>query len=96
MFRQVCFAGACGLLLFAGQVGLTRADDAAKHPDAETLGEVGKDPEFAIQGEYVGGEGDKKIGVQVIARGDGKYEAVPIEETLPGKQPAPAIGPTSR
>lgn len=27
---------------------------------------------------------------------DGKYEAVPIEETLPSKQTAPAIGSTSR
>ena len=49
-----------------------------------------KDPDFAIQGEYaesskVGGEGEKgRYGLQVVALGDGKFQAALYAGGLPG------------
>ena len=41
-------------------------------------------PEFKVQGEYVGAAGDAKIGVQVIALGEGRFQAVFLAGGLPG------------
>ncbi len=87
MLRQFCFVGLLSTCwLIVGQTPSRGADDAApaKHPDAELLGDLAKDPEFGTQGEYVGGEGDQKLGAQVIARGEGKYHAVLLPGGLPG------------
>ena len=55
---------------------------------AITIDEAKKDPDFAIQGEYVGelggDDGKQKWGLQVIALGDGKFHAVGYAGGLPG------------
>ncbi len=43
-----------------------------------------EDADFLIQGEYGSAEPDAKIGVQVVALGDGKFEAYVLEGGLPG------------
>ena len=40
--------------------------------------------ELKLQGEYVGKEGEKSIGVQVVARGDKTFHALVLEGGLPG------------
>ena len=44
------------------------------------------DDDFAIQGEYLGQirDGQTRLGVQVIALGEGKFRAVPFVGGLPG------------
>ena len=46
----------------------------------DTLQAAQKDPDFALQGEYV----DSKRGLQVIALGDGEFEVVTYTDGLPG------------
>jgi hypothetical protein len=55
---------------------------------AEPKDEEPKDPDFKVQGEYSGEvdtpEGRKKVGVQVVALGGGKFHAVGYLGGLPG------------
>jgi hypothetical protein len=41
-------------------------------------------PDYVAQGEYVGAVGDERVGVQVIALGDGKFHGVLYHGGLPG------------
>lgn len=56
---------------------------------AITLDEAKKDPDFAIQGEYVGelggDDGKQTWGLQIIALGDAKFHAVAFRGGLPGE-----------
>jgi hypothetical protein len=49
------------------------------------LAEAAKDPDFAIQGEYVGAIPDGRVGVQIVALGEGEFDAVVSPGGLPGE-----------
>jgi len=70
-------------LLLALAVSAVAGDPGEAFTDPEKAG-----PDFAIQGEYVGtvqtDQGEVKIGVQVIALGDGKFRGVAYLGGLPG------------
>jgi hypothetical protein len=60
----------------------------AKGPEIIDPAEAAKDPDFAVQGEYLGTGTlcgvQGSIGVQVIARSSGKFEAFVLQGGLPG------------
>ncbi|MCP4811259.1 MAG: hypothetical protein GY888_02030 [Planctomycetaceae bacterium] len=74
------------MLCLALTIILTTTWSQAKGPKISEPSKVDKD--YAIQGEYSGmleADGDKaKLGVQVIAQGQGKFQAVVYEGGLPG------------
>ena len=60
-----------------------------KFPEIIDPAEAAKDPDFLVQGEYLGkgdwsGAADKVAGAQVIALGDGKFTVVVTKGGLPG------------
>ncbi len=62
----------------------------AAHKEVIKLEQAKADPDFAVQGEYLGrgglfGEAEGKVGAQVIARGDGQFEVVVQAGGLPGE-----------
>jgi len=62
----------------------------AAHREAVGLEEAKTDPDFSVQGEYLGhgalfGPNDAKLGAQVIARGHGEFEIFLLAGGLPGK-----------
>jgi hypothetical protein len=75
---------ATSLLLLSGFGCTVRA----QNPEITDPAEAAKDPDFAVQGEYLT-EGniakqDFKVGAQVIALGDGKFTVVLYKGGLPG------------
>ena len=71
------------LLASFASFGQTPAPTKPPAPKAVIdLAEV--DGDFRFQGEYVGAIGDKTIGVQIWAQGDGKFEAAAYPGGLPG------------
>lgn len=69
------------LVLLAGVTAIAAEPNKTKESflDAASAG-----PDFAIQGEYVGKLGDNNYGMQVIALGEGKFDAVVYPGGLPG------------
>jgi len=86
MARKRMWAGLLGVaLLFGSGDGAGGAE--AKKPEA--ISDPAKvDADFAVQGEYTGelgaGDAKMKLGLQVIARGGGKFHAVGYPGGLPG------------
>lgn len=77
--------------LALGLVAGLAAEAPAQTPDkaAETAakklfdaGAIGV--ELKLQGEYVGKDGEKRVGIQVVARGDKSFHALVLEGGLPG------------
>lgn len=85
MLRRLLFAAA----LASGSVAV--AQDKPKEQPKKLPRIAVSDPkdlkddkDFAVQGEYVGGFGNHRTGVQVIARGEGKFEGKIYNGGLPG------------
>ena len=75
-------------VLFAVTVGLASAAHAAKPKGPVYTSAAEADLDFAVQGEYLGmvlHEGQPlKLGVQVVALGDGAFDVVAYPGGLPG------------
>ena len=88
MKRKLMMLVGCGLWLALSLIIQPAAVQAADDKAKTTNDPAQVDDDFAFQGEYVGkaGKGDDAHtwGVQVIALGDGKFEAVGYPGGLPG------------
>jgi hypothetical protein len=69
------------LLILAGAL-LSRTGTAA--PNDAFLDPEKAGPDYQVQGEYVGQSGDEKLGAQLIAQGNGAFQAVFLPGGLPG------------
>lgn len=73
---------------FAADKDATASDAKKKEPRRVFISPDDAGNEYPLQGEYSGtikaGSGEIKLGVQVIARGDGKFRAVAYPGGLPG------------
>ncbi len=67
------------IALFLWAVPVSAAPKPGTYTTVEAAGR-----DCQVQGEYVGKAGDDKIGIQVIALGDGKFQAVFYPGGLPG------------
>jgi hypothetical protein len=69
-----------------GGLGLCNCAAESSALEITDPAEAAKDPDFAVQGEYLGvRRGDLKVGAQVIALGDGKFSVVLYRSGLPGE-----------
>lgn len=74
---------ALGIGLVAGVAGQVSRSYAAP-ADQVYLDPAQAGPEYALQGEYVGQLGEKKLGAQVIALGNGTFQVAFLSGGLPG------------
>ena len=89
--KRVTVAAVAGLALLLGLTHLETSGQEKKTPGKKPAKEVwtdGKDPtlpaDFKYQGEYQFSLGDIKVGCQVIALGNGQFQAVLERGGLPG------------
>lgn len=88
MNRQLCWVMVVALIASANL--LAQAEERRARDEIIDPAVAAQDPDFAIQGEYLG-EGvlpdgsQGKLGVQVVARGDGKFEVFILVGGLPGE-----------
>lgn len=80
--------GAWAVLIIAG-LGQSACGAAAKHKEITDPEEARLDPDFLIQGEYLGagklgGGAEQKVGAQTIALGKGEFSVVIYTGGLPG------------
>jgi hypothetical protein len=83
MNRTTAIRCLTALLLFAafqGQAAGEKGHKAWTDPDAARR----EDPDFAIQGEYGRASLGAGVGVQVVALGDGQFDAYLLQDGLPG------------
>jgi len=73
------------LLAFALSAGVSVALFASASTENRTYTDPANvDADFAIQGEYTGSVDGRRVGMQVIALGDGKFDLVSYSGGLPG------------
>jgi len=74
------------LLVFLAILVLKIDVTAQEQPDKKLtfLDQKSAGPDFLVQGEYIGKVGEQSYGVQVIALGSGKFDAVILTGGLPG------------
>ena len=82
-----CLFLSLGLLVVSGAFAVCRAAEE-KFPEYPNRMEVMRDEtlrrDFQLQGEYLGERNSQKIGLQLIADGDGKFRFVRYSGGLPG------------
>jgi len=83
MTRTTFIRCLCALLVFAAYQGPSAGQQRPKvwtDPDVARR----EDPDFAIQGEYGSAGAGASVGVQVVALGDGQFDAYLLQDGLPG------------
>jgi hypothetical protein len=93
-FVRVTIAGLLAATLALSSFHSFAADEPAKKPDpkltfTDPAAAAEADPDFSVQGEYVGriawpGRGYAAVGLQVVALGNGKFDGVLYYGGLPG------------
>jgi hypothetical protein len=83
MKRDTAIRCLCALFILAFYQGPSAGEQGPQvwtDPDAARR----EDPDFAIQGEYGSAGAGASLGVQVVALGDGRFDAYLLQDGLPG------------